>query len=39
MIGNFNTMVHGRKSWRGWLQWQPATAITWLWALSRPAGE
>ena len=31
MIGNYNTMVQGRKSWRGWLEWWPATAITWLW--------
>jgi NADPH:quinone reductase len=30
MIGNYNTMVQGRKSLRGWLEWWPATAITWL---------
>jgi NADPH:quinone reductase-like Zn-dependent oxidoreductase len=36
MIGNYNTMVHGRKSWRGWLQWWPATAITWLWGTLSP---
>jgi NADPH:quinone reductase-like Zn-dependent oxidoreductase len=21
LIGNYNTMVRGRKSWRGWLEW------------------
>jgi NADPH:quinone reductase-like Zn-dependent oxidoreductase len=29
MMGNYNTMVQGRKSWRGWLEWYPATAIVW----------
>jgi NADPH:quinone reductase len=36
MIGNYNTMVQGRKSWRGWLEWYPATAIVWLWGLLSP---
>jgi NADPH2:quinone reductase len=36
MIGNYNTMVQGRKSWRGWLEWWPATAITWLWGTLSP---
>ena len=31
MIGNYNTMVQGRKSWRGWLEWWPVTAIVWVW--------
>lgn len=31
MIGNYNTMVQGHKSWRGWLEWWPATVIVWLW--------
>jgi NADPH:quinone reductase len=31
VIGNYNTMVKGRKSWRGWLEWYPATAVTWVW--------
>jgi NADPH2:quinone reductase len=31
MIGNYNTLVSGRKSLRGWLEWWPATAITVLW--------
>jgi NADPH2:quinone reductase len=33
-MGAYNTMVHGRKSVRGWLQWWPAMAITWLWGMS-----
>ncbi len=30
-MGAYNTLVHGRKSWRAWLEWWPAMAITWLW--------
>jgi NADPH2:quinone reductase len=33
MIGNYNTMVQGHKSWRGWLEWYPATAVVWLWGM------
>ncbi|HET9609208.1 MAG TPA: medium chain dehydrogenase/reductase family protein, partial [Acidimicrobiales bacterium] len=36
MIGNYKTMVHGRKSWRGWMEWYPATAAVWLWGLLSP---
>jgi NADPH2:quinone reductase len=36
VIGNYNTMVHGRKSWRGWIEWYPATATVWLWGLLSP---
>jgi NADPH2:quinone reductase len=36
MMGNYNTMVQGRKSWRGWLEWWPATAIVWLWGSLSP---
>jgi NADPH2:quinone reductase len=36
MIGNYNTMVQGRKSWRGWIEWWPATAIVWLWGTLSP---
>ena len=36
MIGNYNTMVQGRKSLRGWLEWWPATAVTWLWGTLSP---
>ena len=30
-MGAYNTLVEGRKSWRAWLEWWPAMAITWLW--------
>ncbi len=36
VIGNYNTMAHGRKSWRGWIEWYPATATVWLWGLLSP---
>ncbi|MGH9232137.1 MAG: medium chain dehydrogenase/reductase family protein [Acidimicrobiales bacterium] len=36
VMGNYNTMVHGRKSWRGWIEWYPATATVWLWGLLSP---
>ena len=36
LIGNYNTMVNGRKSWRGWLEWYPATAAVWLWGTLSP---
>ncbi len=35
-MGMYNTLVQGRKSWRGWLEWYPPTAITVLWALLSP---
>lgn len=36
MMGNYNTLVQGRKSWRGWVEWWPATAIVWLWGTVSP---
>ena len=30
-MGNYNTMVRGQKSRRGWLEWWPATAAVWAW--------
>jgi NADPH2:quinone reductase len=36
IIGNYNTIGHGRKSWRGWLEWWPATATVWLWGTLSP---
>ena len=36
MIGNYNTMVQGHKSWRGWMEWYPATAAVWLWGMLSP---
>ena len=35
-MGNYNTMVQGRKSWRGWVEWYPAMAAVWLWGLLSP---
>ena len=36
LMGNYNTMVQGRKSWRGWLEWYPATAAVLVWGLLSP---
>jgi len=36
VMGNYNTLAHGRKSWRGWIEWYPATATVWLWGLLSP---
>jgi NADPH:quinone reductase-like Zn-dependent oxidoreductase len=36
VMGNYNTMVNGRKSWRGWVEWYPATAAVWLWGTLSP---
>jgi NADPH2:quinone reductase len=33
MIGTYNTMVKGRKSWRGWLEWWPATTLVSVWGM------
>ncbi|MGA8927207.1 MAG: medium chain dehydrogenase/reductase family protein [Solirubrobacterales bacterium] len=30
-MGAYNTLVRGHKSWRAWLEWWPAMAITWIW--------
>ncbi len=30
-MGAYNTLVQGHKSWRAWLEWWPAMAITWIW--------
>jgi NADPH2:quinone reductase len=35
-MGNYNTMVQGRRSLRGWLEWWPATAAVWLWGTLSP---
>jgi hypothetical protein len=29
-------MVQGGKSWRGWLEWYPATTIVWFWGTLSP---
>jgi NADPH:quinone reductase len=36
LMGNYNTMVQGRRSRRGWLEWWPATALVWLWGTLSP---
>ncbi len=33
MIGTYNTIVKGRKSWRGWLEWWPATTLVSVWGM------
>ncbi|MGH3506956.1 MAG: medium chain dehydrogenase/reductase family protein [Nocardioidaceae bacterium] len=38
-MGNYNTMSKGHKSWRGWLQWWPATVLTVLWGTLSPRRE
>jgi NADPH:quinone reductase len=35
-MGAYNTLANGRKSMRAWLEWWPATAITWLWGTLSP---
>lgn len=35
-MGNYTTLAQGRKSWRGWLEWYPATAAVALWGLLSP---
>lgn len=37
MIGNYNTLVRGHKSWRGWFEWWPATVAVWLWGTVSPS--
>jgi NADPH:quinone reductase len=36
VIGNYATLAHGRKSWRGWMEWYAATATVALWGLLSP---
>ncbi len=36
VYGHYNTLVQGRKSWRGWIEWYAATATVWLWGLLSP---
>jgi NADPH:quinone reductase len=36
VMGNYNTMAQGRKSWRGWLEWYPATVAVTVWGLLSP---
>jgi NADPH:quinone reductase-like Zn-dependent oxidoreductase len=33
IFGHYATLAHGRKSWRGWIEWYAATVAVALWAL------
>src|SRR5262249_32774228 len=36
VMGNYATMVQGHKSWRGWMEWYPATGLVWLYGMLSP---
>src|SRR5437667_4176481 len=36
VFGHYATLAHGRKSWRGWIEWYAATAGVGLWGLLSP---
>jgi NADPH:quinone reductase-like Zn-dependent oxidoreductase len=36
VFGHYSTLVHGRKSWRGWGEWYAATGAVALWGLLSP---
>jgi NADPH2:quinone reductase len=36
VMGNYATMAQGRKNWRGWMEWYPATALVALYGLLSP---
>jgi NADPH2:quinone reductase len=36
VFGHYSTLAHGRKSWRGWIEWYTATASVALWGLLSP---
>src|SRR5438067_1490744 len=36
VFGAYSTLVHGRKSWRRWIEWYAAIATLWLWDLLSP---
>ena len=36
VFGAYSTLVHGRKSWRRWIEWYAAMATLWLWDLLSP---
>jgi NADPH2:quinone reductase len=36
VFGHSGTLVHGHKSWRGWIEWYAATAGVALWGLLSP---
>jgi NADPH:quinone reductase-like Zn-dependent oxidoreductase len=36
VYGHSSTISHGRRSWRGWIEWYAATATVALWGLASP---
>jgi NADPH:quinone reductase len=36
VFGHYSTLSHGRRSWRGWIEWYTATASVALWGLLSP---
>jgi NADPH2:quinone reductase len=36
IFGHYSTLSHGRKSWRGWVEWYGSTASVGLWGLLWP---
>jgi NADPH:quinone reductase len=36
VFGHSATLVHGHKSWRGWIEWYAATATVGIWGLLSP---
>ena len=36
VFGHYATLSHGRKSWRGWMEWYAATGSVALWGLLSP---
>ena len=36
IFGHYSTLAHGRKSWRGWIEWYAATAGVALWGWLSP---
>jgi len=36
VFGHYATLSHGRKSWRGWMEWYTATGSVALWGLLSP---
>jgi NADPH2:quinone reductase len=36
VFGHYATLAHGRKSWRGWIEWYAGTAGVGLWGLVSP---
>jgi NADPH2:quinone reductase len=36
IFGHYATLAHGRKNWRGWIEWYASTATVALWGLLSP---